>query len=53
MVGKPLVTNGVASICGMLPAVDLNHQSLLTANEIDDVGSDRFLADELEAVEPT
>ena len=53
MIGKPPVANGIAFIHGMLAAIDLDHQPLLTTDEIDNVGSNRFLTHKFEAVEST
>jgi hypothetical protein len=53
MIDKPLITDGIALIRGMLTTIDLDDQSLLTANEIDNVGPDGFLTHKLEAREPT
>jgi hypothetical protein len=47
MLGEPPVAHRVALVDRVLAAVDFNDEPLLATNEIDDVGSDRFLTDEL------
>ena len=44
---EPSVANIVARIFGVLPAIDLDDQPPLAADEIDRVGTDRLLPDEL------
>jgi hypothetical protein len=51
MVGKPLIANGVSFVFGVLAAVDFDDKPLLSADEVDDVRSDRLLADEFEIAE--
>ena len=47
MIAEPLVAYCVALVCCVLSAIDFNDQALLPTDEVDDVGTDRFLADEL------
>jgi len=49
MVGQPSITDRVARVCRVLTAVDFDDESLLAADKVNDVGTDRFLADEFEA----
>jgi hypothetical protein len=46
VIGKALVAYAVALISCVLAAIDLDDETSLAANEIDDVGSNRLLADE-------
>ncbi len=52
VIGKPFVANHISRIIRMLPPVDLNNEATFTANKIDDVGTDRFLPDELVSIQP-
>ena len=47
MIHEPLVAYFVALVCGVLAAIDFNDHALLPTSEVDDVGSNRLLADEL------
>ena len=52
VIGKPLVSEHIARVVGMLPPIDLNNNATLPANQIDRVGTNRFLPNKFEAVEP-
>jgi len=45
---QPSVADGVASALGVLAAIDLDDKALLSTDKIDDVRSNRFLANEFE-----
>ena len=51
MPGEPSVADSVANVPGMLPSINLNDETLLTANKIDSVWSDRFLPNEFESIQ--
>ena len=46
---EPSIARSVAAILGMLAAVDLDHEPLLSTNKIDDIRPDGFLAHEFES----
>ena len=48
MFGEPSIAGGVASALGVLAAIDLDDKALLSTDKIDDVRSNRFLANEFE-----
>jgi hypothetical protein len=48
---EPPIAHGIARVCCMLSAVDLDHQVLFATDEIDNVGPDRLLPDELVAAQ--
>src|SRR6202035_5446085 len=52
VIGKPFVSNYISRIIRMLPSVDFNNEATVTANKIDDVGTNRFLPDELVSIQP-
>jgi hypothetical protein len=52
VVDKPFVTNRIARVIRVLPSVDLNNEATITANKIDDIGTDRILPDELVSIQP-
>jgi hypothetical protein len=49
---KPLVANRIVQIVDVLPAVHLNDKATFTADQIDRVWAERFLPNELVAIEP-
>lgn len=51
MINQPCVTHDIARVVGVLPTVDLNNKSRLATDEIDRVGTDRLLPNELITVE--
>ena len=51
MLCQPPIAQRVESINRVLPAIDLNDEAALTADEIDHIRSDGLLANELESVE--
>jgi|RhiMethySRZTD1v2_1073278.scaffolds.fasta_scaffold01898_2 hypothetical protein len=53
MVGEPLISNSIALVSCVLPAINLDHQPLGTAGEVNDVRTDRLLTNEFVAVERT
>jgi len=52
MFNEPPVSDSVSRVCSMLAAIDLDDESSLSANKVDDVGANWFLAHEFEAAEP-
>jgi hypothetical protein len=48
---EPFVANRVARIVGMLSAINFNNETTLAADQVDRIGSDRLLADELVTIE--
>jgi hypothetical protein len=52
MIGKPLVAENIALAGGMLATVNFDDESLLPADEIDNVRADRYLADKFKIVQP-
>jgi hypothetical protein len=48
---EPSTPYGVGAIFGVLAAIDLDHQSLLSTDKIDDIRPDGFLPHEFEACE--
>ena len=53
VIDKPFVANDVARVIGVLPAIHLNDETAFTADQVDRVGTDRLLTNELEIVEPS
>jgi hypothetical protein len=51
MLHEPSIAHSVGSAFGVLTAIDLDHEPLLSANKIDDVRPDGFLTHEFEAGE--
>jgi hypothetical protein len=49
--GKPFVADGVALAVGMLTAVNLDDETAFSANEIDNIGTNRFLPNEFVAAQ--
>ena len=49
-ISEPFIANGIARIFRMLPAVDLDNQAAFTADEIDDVGTNRLLTNKFMTV---
>jgi hypothetical protein len=50
---KPSIANPVLVAIGMLAAINLDNNSLVPANEIDDIAANRLLANELAAADGT
>ena len=50
MIRKPAVSNEIPLVVGMLAAVHLDDEATLATNEVYDVGPDRLLTNELEAL---
>ena len=50
MIDEPFVAHLITLVVRMLAAIKLHNQSLFAANEVDDVRPDRYLANELVAV---
>jgi len=48
---QPIIANLISAAIGMLAAIDPYDQSAFPADKIDDIGTDRLLAHELEASE--
>jgi hypothetical protein len=48
---EPLIALQVLGAVRMLPAIDLHDESLLVANEIDDVGADRSLPPKFDSIQ--
>ncbi len=48
-ISEPLIPNDVPLATCMLTSIQFHDQSAITADEIDNVGTDRLLAHELEA----
>jgi hypothetical protein len=48
---EPSIAHSVGSAFGVLTAIDLDHEPLLSADKIDDVRPDGFLTHEFEASE--
>ena len=48
VIGQPTIPNSVAFVCCMLTPIHLDYEPLLSANEVDDVGADWLLSNELE-----
>jgi hypothetical protein len=46
---EPSIAHGIAAVFGMLAAIDLDHQPLLSTNKIDDTRPDRLLTHEFES----
>ena len=53
VVGEPFISDGVASVVRVLPAVYFHNQTAFPADEVNGVRSDRFLSDELISTEPS
>src|SRR5712692_4111178 len=51
--GECRIAHAITWIIGVLPSIDFNDESLFSTHEIDHVGRDRFLPDELEPAEPS
>jgi len=49
MVNEPAIAHGVAPVAGMLATIDLNHEPLLSADKIYNIGADCLLTHELES----
>jgi hypothetical protein len=48
---EPLFAHNIATVIGVLTAVDLDNESLLSADKIYDIRPNRFLTDEFESGE--
>jgi hypothetical protein len=51
VIPEPTVANGIASVRGVLTAIDLDDQTTLAAHEVYGVRTNRFLANELETLQ--
>ena len=51
MLDEPVITDGVTSVVGVLPTVDLDDQPLLSTDEIYDIRPERLLTHEFESAE--
>ena len=51
MVCEPSIAHSIAFVVGMLAAVNLDDEPSLTANETDDIWSNRFLPNKFESVQ--
>jgi hypothetical protein len=51
VIHKPFVADRITPIIRMLPAIDLDNETTIAANQIDRVRTDRLLPDELVAVQ--
>jgi hypothetical protein len=49
--GEPLITDHIAPVVGVLPAIHLNDESSFAANKVDGVWADRFLPNKFVTVE--
>ena len=47
VIRKPLIADGITRVSGMLAAIDFNDDAVLSAYEVDDIGADWLLTDEL------
>ena len=52
VVDKPFVANRVAPVVRVLTSVNFDDEAVFTANQVDRIGTDRLLPNELEAIEP-
>ena len=48
MFDEPLIADGVASVLGVLAAIDLDNKPFLSADKVDHVRPDRLLTHEFE-----
>jgi hypothetical protein len=53
VIDKPFVVNRVAPVVRVLATINFNNETKFTANEVDRIGTDRLLPNELEAIEPS
>ena len=51
MFDEPLIADGVASVLGVLAAIDLDNKPFLSADKVDHVRPDRLLTHEFESAE--
>jgi hypothetical protein len=49
VIRQPLIADGVAFVISVLTSVDFDHQPPLSANEIDNVRTNRLLANKFES----
>ncbi len=49
MLYEPSIAHSIAAIFGMLAAIDLDHESHLSTNKIDNIRPDRLLTHEFES----
>jgi len=52
VVCKPFVANRVARVVRVLPPINFNDETTFTANQVDRIGTNRLLPNELAAIEP-
>jgi hypothetical protein len=52
VIDKPFVSNRIAPAVRVLATINFNDETKLAANEVDRIGTDRLLPNELEAIEP-
>jgi hypothetical protein len=51
MFDEPLIADGVASLLGMLAAIDLDDKPFLSTDKVDSIRADRLLTHEFESAE--
>ena len=51
VLGQPSISQDITLVGRVLAAIDLNDDTLFSANKIDHVGSNGFLPNELESIE--
>lgn len=49
LLSKESIPHGVTRVRSVLPAIDLDNEASLPADEIDDIGADRLLANKLKS----
>jgi hypothetical protein len=53
VIDKPFVANRVAPVVCVLATINFNDETKFAANEVNRIGTDRLLPNELEAIEPS